>query len=479
MARKKLTEEINETMESAIESLLEGSDFIVSTYSNTLTNNRRIPTPIEVLNCVFGGGVPLGMIVNSYGRSKTGKSTWLYQMMALFQMVYPEGICFIVDSETSGDATRAKHFGVLTDKVIVTCPSSIEQGFLSIQKMLENKKKNPRLKNVPVYGIWDSISNGLASDGSTQSRMNAQDRARIIKNYLGPLMVDMEKEEFFLGLVNQAVRKTDNYGNSKDVSGGGYALEHDAHLQAQFKSYNGDVFEGKFLVRRTSLLTVDKSKISPEIKDIPIIMDITEGGMIDSVASFVEYMMDLGYLVSSQGWYKLTDLANSYRLDPLYYIFNYYDKSYRYDEIHKKMKDTPLLYNALRYMFMSKYSSIYKLQSQIMKPYMDECLKQIREEYDSPEYYMNDNPEKAKPIIDKLSSDEELKNKVRESANLGYAVCLKCGQDHEVLYKCDCDGDIGCVVTASTALKILDSIENPEVPSENKVDKESEVESDV
>ena len=134
MAKKK-NEEVNQTMDEALQSLLEGTDFAISTYSNVLTNNRRIPTPIEVLNCIFGGGVPFGLVANSYGRSKTGKSTWLYQMMALFQKTYPEGICFIIDTETSGDATRARHFGVNTDLVMIICPSSIESGFLAIKKM--------------------------------------------------------------------------------------------------------------------------------------------------------------------------------------------------------------------------------------------------------------------------------------------------------------------------------------------------------
>ena len=80
---KKKNEEVNQTMDEALQSLLEGTDFAISTYSNVLTNNRRIPTPIEALNCIFGGGVPFGLVANSYGRSKTGKSTWLYQMMAL------------------------------------------------------------------------------------------------------------------------------------------------------------------------------------------------------------------------------------------------------------------------------------------------------------------------------------------------------------------------------------------------------------
>lgn len=467
MAKKK-EEILDQTLEEAVKSLLDGTDFAISTYSNVLTNNRRIPTPIEVLNCILGGGVPFGLITNSYGRSKTGKSTWYYQTMAEFQKEYPEGICFIIDSETSGDPNRARHFGVNTHTVIICCPNSIEEGFLAIMKMLENKRKNPKLNNVPIFGIWDSISNGMATNDSKQSRMNAQDRARVIKNYLGPLMIEIEKEEFFLGLVNQAVSKDIGHGHHRDISGGGIALEHDVHLQTKFESYDGDVKVGTFLVRRTSLMTVDKSKISPEIQRIPVIMDITEGGMIDKVASFVEYMMDLGYLLNSSGWYKLDNLCDNYRLHHLYYIFNYYNKSYRYDEIHEKMKSTPLLYKALRYMFMEEYSKIYKLQSGIMKPYMNKCLKELREEYDSPELYMRDNEEKINKVIDHIKNNPDVLDRIRTTVEFSDAVCLICGKDHETLYKCDCDDDNGVVVTSELAKELLDKYFDNTVNSESE-----------
>lgn len=459
MAKKKKSDEALDPLQAykeAMESLVSGTDFKTSADSVVLTQRKKVKTPIEAMNCIFGGGIPFGTIAQSYGPPKAGKSTWLYVMMGIFQKTYPTGIAVLIDNESSGDGERLEYLGVDTKRVLRLPASSIESGFLALLKMLENKSKNPNLKDVPIFAIWDTISKGLATDGATQSRMNAMDRARIIKNYMSPVIEAIEKHDFFLGLINQVIYKTDSYGNTKMDSGGGIALKHDVHLSTKLEIYNkGDGSEGNFIVRRISLLDIDKSKISPEFKNIPVIIDIREGGSVDQEGSFIEYMMDLGYITQSSGWYRYDALCDKYALSHLYYPFYYYLKSFRYDEIHKKVKETPLLYNAFRYMFMETMSELYKLQARIIKPYMAECLEEIRSEYDSPQLYMEDNRDgKKDAVVAKLKENPELVAKIRETVEIDPAVCLTCGEGHDNLYTCDCKEEV--VITSELAKKILD-----------------------
>lgn len=207
-----------------LEDLIKGTNFEVSSLGEVLTERKKVSTPIEVINNILGGGIPFGTVLQSFGPPKSGKSTWTYQTMGLFQKEYPNGISVIVDTESSADGTRLEFLGVDTSKVLRLPSSSIEDGFLSILKMLENKSKSTsELKDAPVFVIWDTISKGLAQADSSQSRMNAMDRARVIKNYMNPVMAEVGKHDFILCLLNQVIYRTDSYGNQKVDSGGGVA----------------------------------------------------------------------------------------------------------------------------------------------------------------------------------------------------------------------------------------------------------------
>ena len=225
MARKKNNQsETSEVFDNVLESLAKGTDFKLSSNSSVLTERAKVRTPIEALNCILGGGLPFGTVAQSYGPPKVGKSTWMYQMLGIFQKTYPNGVAMVIDMEASADGERIEYLGVDTSKLLRLPATSIENGFLSLMKVLENKSKIEELKDVPVFVIWDTISKGLAQDGATQSRMNAMDRARVIKNYMSPVMAEIEKQDFILCLLNQVIYNVDSYGNRKMDSGGGIAL---------------------------------------------------------------------------------------------------------------------------------------------------------------------------------------------------------------------------------------------------------------
>ena len=157
---------------SMVSDLIKGTNFEINSQSTVLSGSKLyVRTPIESINCLLGGGIPLACVVHTYGVPKGGKSTWLYQTMGEFQIMYPEGISIIVDQESSADPNRLRILGVDPERVLRLPATSVEGGFLALMKILENKEKNDRLKDVPVFCIWDTISKGLAQDGATQSRI--------------------------------------------------------------------------------------------------------------------------------------------------------------------------------------------------------------------------------------------------------------------------------------------------------------------
>lgn len=387
-----------------ISDLIDGTMFEVSTESEVLTSCKlKVKTPIEALNCLLGGGLPLSGIYHTWGPPKGGKSTWLYQTMGLFQKQYPEGISAIVDTESSADPSRLRILGVDTDKVIRLPATSIESGFLALLKVISNKQKNEKLKDIPLFVIWDTISRGLAQDNTTQSRMNAQDRARIIKNYMPELSAEIEKQPFILGLINQVINVSDRYGNRKEQAGGGVALQHDNHLSLKISPVS-EIYDdtGSFVINKWSNMDIDKSKISPEMRNIPFLFDITSGGKIVEKESFIWYMINSVKMIGmTSGWYNIEYIYSIYEGTKIGDYLYQYLKKYRYQNLIDTINNDETFYNIIKYTFMDYLSNTFSLQRNNIKEYKDEVLAQIVEVVG-----VEDNPE---------SSDESGEEEVTES----------------------------------------------------------------
>lgn len=362
----------------ALSVLMDGTNFELNSESEVLTSSKlRTPTPVEVLNILLGGGLPLSGIYHTWGSPKGGKSTWLYQSMGMFQNTYPNGVCLIVDTESSADGNRLKALGVDPSKVMRLPTASIESGFKSLLKVIKNKQSNKELKDVPLFIIWDTISRGQATDDSSQSRMNAMERARVIKNYLPQLSAEVEKQPFILGLINQVIQTTDSYGNVKLLSGGGIALQHDNHLSLKIMPKTEEA-EGSFVTGKISMMSIDKSKISPEIRNIPLRIDVTRGGVIDKVGSFFEFCIDgVEFFNNGGGWYSITDRFKEC-LQDCADLLEPYCKKYRYADLRKRFCSEEAFYNLARLAVANYLSDMYSLQREIMKDYRDSILHTVK-----------------------------------------------------------------------------------------------------
>lgn len=363
----------------ALSVLMDGTNFEINSESEVLTSCKlRTKTPIEVLNILLGGGLPLSGIYHTWGSPKGGKSTWLYQSMGMFQEQYPNGVCCIVDTESSADSNRLKALGVDPSNVMRLPTTSIESGFKALLKVIKNKQNNKELKDLPLFIIWDTISRGQATDDSSQSRMNAMDRARVIKNYLPQLSAEVEKQPFILGLINQVIQTTDSYGNVKLLSGGGVALQHDNHLSLKIMPKSEEA-DGSFVVSKTSLMSIDKSKISPEVKNIPVRIDVTKGGVIDEKASFLDFCCECVNLCNNGGgWYSLTSTFSEC-LGQYAGLLEPFNKKYRFNDLKKRFCGDEIFYNLARFAVANYLSNIYSLQKEIMQDYKDSIESWIKE----------------------------------------------------------------------------------------------------
>lgn len=273
-------------------------------------------------------------------------------------------------------------------------------------------------------------------------------------------MAEIEKHNFVLCLINQAIYTTDRYGNRKLDSGGGVALKHDVHMSVKLE-LDHDYTEGSFLITRTSKMAIDKSKISPEIWDIPVVLDIREGGKIDEVLSLVEYFLWNGWITQTSGWYTLETLVSQSFDNPYYPILESYTKKRRYNDLVQLVRDTPELYLSLCYTYIHKLESIYKLQANVMHDYKMKLVEKLNEFFRTYTYdydpSIEANRDRLYELKSRLDSSDELISKLY-SFDYEY-INLDTGDTYDRLCVDENTG-VPSIVSKSLVKSILDYLYN-------------------
>lgn len=225
MVRKRKDQEVNDSLD--INDIISGLESVETLTSSTvLTNRKKVRTPCEIVNCLLGGGIPYGTIAGSFGGPGGGKSTMAYITAGYFLKQEERGFVIIVDSELSADKTRLEELGVDTSRVIRITPSSIMNGFDKLIELFNVIYKKQELlgTKIPLYVVWDTITKGRSEDSEVSSRMDAKNRARVIKSRMSDISPWLEKLDLVMNNLSQVIVTVDKYGNAKNESGGGIGL---------------------------------------------------------------------------------------------------------------------------------------------------------------------------------------------------------------------------------------------------------------
>lgn len=117
----------------------------------------RVPTRSFLLNKLFGGGAPIGRVIEVSGDPSHGKSTVLEEMMIGFQL-YP-GISVLLDADTGWHRPRAVAMGHNSHRHLHLQADTVEYGFETIFSTIARLRMPGRFPpNMPVGIFWDTIS---------------------------------------------------------------------------------------------------------------------------------------------------------------------------------------------------------------------------------------------------------------------------------------------------------------------------------
>jgi recombination protein RecA len=124
-----------------------------------------IPTGIDSLDFLLGGGLIQGAMAEISGKEGSGKSSFGIHMLAQVQKL--GGLACLIDTEGgSGDRFRMENFGVDTKKCIITVEDLAERAFAQIEKIANYiQRKNI---SVPSLVVLDSLA-GLSTRAELES----------------------------------------------------------------------------------------------------------------------------------------------------------------------------------------------------------------------------------------------------------------------------------------------------------------------
>lgn len=122
-----------------------------------------VPTGIQLLDTILGGGFPVGALAIIVGSPGSGKSMLAFQTLGSAQKAFKGKLLGgVLDSEYSATTVRLANLGVTKPKIKPYKDVTVEKVFQYIEGMCLFKEKKG-IVDVPSVAIWDSIANTLCN----------------------------------------------------------------------------------------------------------------------------------------------------------------------------------------------------------------------------------------------------------------------------------------------------------------------------
>jgi len=383
---KKEKKEKEQPQGELLDDLMKGTKFSRVSEAEVMHRRGKVRTPIIPYNALMGGGFPLGAMVEIYGEPSAGKSSFSYQVMGEFQKQYDRGVSVIVDVESSVDEQRMRYLGCDPDNILRLPAGTMESGFEQVHKLLKRKLENENARELPVLILWDTISISPTdsqfeeSDGLAGAMMK---KAKLIKNNLSNMLPLIEDQPVLFLFLNQVTTKKGRYSSTL-TSGGGYGLKHDIHQKLKFNR-GDEEYDGEFAISAVNTLDIDKSKLSPLYGNIEFKIDIKKGGVIDELESVIEYCFNSNreILHTASGWYGFSedfsiDYEETFGKD-VYDKYIFFTNKRRDKFLDILREDREIYKRIFAVLIMKRFSDVYEYQSQIIEPYKNKVIAEIKD----------------------------------------------------------------------------------------------------
>lgn len=259
------------------------------------TDVEFVSSGCGLLDCVLGGGWPLGRIANIVGDKSTGKTLLAIEAFANFDNAFSGGGLFYNEAESAFDKPYAKALGLPVSAVeFVEGCETVEQLFDDLEAKCKLLRKHPGLyilDSLDALTDKAEMERGIAEGtyGGTKAKQMSQLFRRIVRQL---------RQSRMLVIIISQVR--DNIGvtfGAKYSRSGGRALDFYASqvlYLAQVATLRKTISKQNRAVGVTIKAKCTKNKIGLPLRECQF--DIRFGYGVDDVAASIAWLGEVGQL---------------------------------------------------------------------------------------------------------------------------------------------------------------------------------------
>lgn len=276
-----------------------------------------IKTGLPGVDYAIGGvnhpGIPLGRIVELFGAESSGKSTLALWIISALLKNY-DGIGLYFDVEQVYNSEIADKFGILTNRILVSQPATVDETFKAQEDLIERLKD--KYPEKPIATVIDSIGAFLTDDeykgeyGDKYYGGIAKSLTQGLKKF-NPIL----REHQILAVYVNQLREKMNAGmwEEKDDTPGGKAMKHFASVRVKCSKSTTIKNKDKVVIGHTVSIKCKKNKVAPPLKEATFDIIYDSEYFIDYIGHLLEWLKDNGFLGSSSGYYEID--GKKYRKD--------------------------------------------------------------------------------------------------------------------------------------------------------------------
>jgi recombination protein RecA len=267
-----------------------------SYFSSPKTNIDFITTGCTLLDCVLGGGYPLGRISNIVGDKSTGKTLLAIEACANFLRQYPTGKVWYAESEAAFDLEYAQALGLKVDDVeFIDDIFTVEDFFKWLEVAIE--ELGSKGKGFFVLDSLDALSDEAEQAREIDDASYGMNKQKKMSELFRRLTKKMSNCQLHLLIVSQVRANIGVTFGRKTTRSGGKGLDFYAS-QVIYLAHTGQLTRTKKKVKRVVGVKIkakcDKNKVGLPFRECDFPIEFGFG--VDNVTACLNWLNEVSRL---------------------------------------------------------------------------------------------------------------------------------------------------------------------------------------